>query len=451
VPSRSPRVFIGLNEVAGLYTSLQQGLEELGIPTMRIDEGGNPRGYRPARSKDMDGQVRPFHDGWARLAAGLERASLAVSRRRRKARGAARFLWAAAGGGVLAMKTTYRAALLVNVIAAYDVVLLTGGSSFFRGRELPLLRRVGKRVVVVFAGSDHRPAFLNGRLLRTMSTDEIIEDARRTHRYVRLAERHATAVVAASCSAQFHRRPFVLFMALGVPFEPAADEESRRAPVFTGRGIRILHSPSDPISKGTPVVRELIARLRAEGIQIDFVEITDRPHSEVLAALSECDFAVDELYSDTPLGRFATEAAWFAKPAVTAGEYSRAMADEVPPAFIPPATFVPLEEVEAAVRAFISDPGYRDSCGAAIQAFVQGEWSPAAVARRFLRVIRDDVPEEWLCDPARLTYVGGYGLAPDAWKASVGAVVEAAGGVDQLGLNESSARSLKERLNVPSA
>ena len=161
MPSRPPRIFIGLNEVAGLYTSLQQGLEELGITTMRIDEGGNPRGYRPARSTDMDGRIRPFHDGWARVAAGLERASHAVSGRRRKARGGGRFLWAVAAAGVLAMKTTYRVALLVNVIFAYDVVMLTGGSSFFRGRELPLLRRLGKRVVVVFAGSDHRPAFLN--------------------------------------------------------------------------------------------------------------------------------------------------------------------------------------------------------------------------------------------------------------------------------------------------
>ena len=44
-----------------------------------------------------------------------------------------------------------------------------------------------------------------------------------------------------------------------------------------------------------------------------------QPNSVVLEQLARCDFIIDQLYADFPMPGFATEAAWFGKPAVTAG------------------------------------------------------------------------------------------------------------------------------------
>jgi hypothetical protein len=362
-----------------------------------------------------------------------------------------RLAFVAAQATVEAARSAYRLALLMRVITGYDVVVLTGGSSFFRGRDLPLLHRLGKRIVVVFTGSDHRPPFLNGKMYRAMSTDKIVAETKRIHRFVGLAERYATAIVALSSSAQFHSRPFVQFLALGIPFAPSEAKSVDGGPTFTGTGVRILHCPTDPISKGTATVRAIIDGLRADGLAIDYVEIIGRPHHEVLAALSACDFAIDELLSDTPLARFATEAAWFGKPAVTAGEYAREIVRDLPASLIPPSTFVPPEDAGAVVRRFVEDADHRIRQGRNVEAFVRGQWNPRAVASRFLEIVEGEVPPEWLYDPARLTYVGGWGLGANEWRLSVGAVLDKAG-VESLGLSEALIGRIMARLREgPSA
>jgi hypothetical protein len=335
---------------------------------------------------------------------------------------------------VQAVRSAYRLALLGKVLVGYDVVVLTGGASFFRGLDLPLLRRLGKRIIVVFTGSDHRPPYLNGKMYRTRPTVEVVAETTRIRRFVALAERYATTIIALSSSAQLHRRPFVHFLALGVPFAPSQSPVTRRSPFFTGSGVRILHCPTDVISKGTPTVRAIIEGLRRDGLSIDYVELIGRPHRDVLAALAECDFAIDELLSDSPLARFAVEAAWFGKPAVTAGEYAREILHDLPASLIPPSTFIPPEEVGPIIRRLVDDPDHRVHRGSEVEAFVRGRWNPVAVADRFLTIIEGEVPSEWIYDPACLRYVGGWGLNPDEWQHSVRAVVEASG-VESLGVS----------------
>ena len=85
------------------------------------------------------------------------------------------------------------------------------------------------------------------------------------------------------------------------------------------RLIRILHSPSSPEVKGTYLIRQAINALKAKGYPIDYVEIMGKPNTVVIAELEKCDFIVDQLYSDTPMSGFATEAAFFGKTAVVGG------------------------------------------------------------------------------------------------------------------------------------
>lgn len=444
--ARRHRVFIGITEVAGIYTSLQQGLEELGVPTLRVDVAGNPRGYRASRTPNSQWQPRRLAGTtWSALGSALERASSAMSRPRSRPARIARLPLLAL---TQVLRGVYRIALLAIVILRYDVIVFTGGASLLRGRDLPLLDRMGKLIVVVFTGSDHRPPYLNGKMFRSLTTDEIIQESERICGFVRLAERHATAIVALSSSAQFHRRPFVHLLGLGVPFGWDEVQRPSNRRFFSGEGVRILHSPTDTISKGTPAVRAIVQSLRSEGLAVDYVELIDRPHSEILGALSECDFVIDELYSDTPLARFATEAAWFGKPAVTTGEYARVMAADVPESMIPPTSFAPPERAADMARRYVTDGEYRARSGAEVQQFVRDQWRPRAVADRFMRIVSGSIPAEWIYDPSQLTYVDGWGLTPEAWRASMQAVLER-GGQKAIGLPDHFLSTILARLREP--
>ena len=67
-------------------------------------------------------------------------------------------------------------------------------------------------------------------------------------------------------------------------------------------------------------------------MNIEFVEITNRPNSEVIAKLQQCDLVIDQLYSDSTMTGIAYEAAELAKPTIVSGYglndvviYSKAM------------------------------------------------------------------------------------------------------------------------------
>lgn len=59
-------------------------------------------------------------------------------------------------------------------------------------------------------------------------------------------------------------------------------------------------------------------------------------NATVLQELQQCDFVIDELYSDVPLAMLATEAAIFGKPVIVGGYYSNNFSPENPDSQIPP-------------------------------------------------------------------------------------------------------------------
>ena len=144
------------------------------------------------------------------------------------------------------------------------------------------------------------------------------------------------------------------------------------------------------------------------GARIEYRELVGQPNHEVLRALRWCDFVVDEVYSDTPMARFATEAAYFGKAAVV-GSYAAALyhVREDPP--LPPSLLCHPDEIEEAIMSLASDASLRGELGLRAQAFVTQQWSPADVAGRLLRLIDGAAPAEWVVQPRDLTYVHGWG------------------------------------------
>jgi hypothetical protein len=405
------RVFLGLVEIAGYYRNLSDGLRRLGVECVFVDLSGNPHGY-----EDRD-----------RPGAGI-RAIERAARAKAAATGVRRTWWALV---VAAMKVP----LLVWAALRFDTFVLGYRSTFLAYRELPWLHRLGKRIVYCFHGSDARPPYLDGSIMapeRGLSVEACATATATTLRIVRRVDRYADLVVSHPPYGHFHQRPFVSFLALGIPMPgtpmppPLADDD---------RPLRVVHAPSHPAAKGTATIRDIVKRAGASGHRIEFVEISGRPHADVLAELRRADLVIDQLYSDTPMAGLAAEAASVGVPAVVAGYESTEIAGAVPDGRLPPTAYCQPDEAYDTVVALAADASERRRLGTDAHRFVSDEWSVEAVARRWLRILGGDVPPGWLADPAAIRHVHGCGL-PAARARELIADLAAVAGPAALGLDD---------------
>jgi hypothetical protein len=407
---------MGLVEVAGYYAALQKGFGELGIDATVVSLDSHPFGY----SGGSPGRLR------ARLTVALVRAShrAYVRRARTPRRDRARKIWWTLSHKVLA------AAALLWAGLSYDVFIFSYRTSLDGLRDLPLLKLLRRKIIYVFHGSDSRPPYIDGALMLGggVSVEQCIEFASRQKREIGIIERYADQIVNHPLSAHFHARPFVSFLSLGIPRDFAAPgaETGEDGPTAR-RATRILHCPSHPEAKGTPEIRRAVASLRAKGHEIEFAEITGRPNAEVLAGIARCDFVVDQVYCDTPMAGFAAEAAFLGKPAVVGGYGAGAVRELLPAEAIPPTLYCSPGELEAAVERLILDADLRARLGEQARRYVEETWAPRRVAARFLRLISGDLPREWVCDPARVRYLHGFGLPEGEARRLVREVVERGG------------------------
>lgn len=393
------KVFVGLSDICGYYSKLQEGFHEIGQPCLFVNAFPSIE-YRRRYSAPLVGRM-------------VERvANLRV----RYPRGSVARLFFTALQSVLMLP------LFIHALFACQAFIFGGGVTFWAPYDLWLLRLFRKRVILVFHGTDTRPPYINGAIVAPdVSVDRVLSETRRTKRRLRALERYATVMVNHTLTAHFHERPIVAWLHIGIPYTVAD------AMPATGTGTHIVHAPTRPGPKGSALVEAALARLQSRGHDITYVKLVGRTNAEVLAALRQCHFVVDELFSDTTMATFALEAASFGKPAVV-GTYGLDELKRVTPAeLVPPAAVCTGETVEEVIERLISDPASAVALGAEARAFVQRTWAPALVAARFARLCRGDVPQEWLFDPGSLRYFHGWGLSDAQARASVAAVLERGG------------------------
>jgi glycosyltransferase involved in cell wall biosynthesis len=401
--ARSPRVFIGPVEIAGYYTRLAGALRELGLHAVAVDLSGHT--YR--------------YEATGRPPAVVRLATVATVRGE-AARGSrlVRLWWRAA-------RIASRLALLGWAVVRFDAFVFGYGQTLLGGRELPLLRALGKRIVFVFNGSDARPPYVDGADMassRGMSIRECIALARRKKERIRRIERYAHAVVSQPAFSLLFERPVVDFFRIGVPWTPAD-----AVPPHPGSAGRIVHSPSDPEVKGSDRIRDTIDQLRAEGRDLELIELRGVPNEVVRREIARADFVIDQLYSDAPMVGFATEAATAGRPAIVGGyawPQLHAIYDE---ASMPPVQECHPDELRDAIVRLVDDRTYREELGARAKAFVESAWNRRGIAERYLALLRGDVDPAWLFDPRRLRYVRGVGLDEERAREIVAAVIDEAG------------------------
>lgn len=389
------KVFVGPIEVAGIAQGLVKGFSELGVPAELVLSFPHSFQY---------GCDRRFWiaDVWQRI--GLARANTPRHRLLRKG------LW-------VLVHQIWGWLVLVSSLPRFDAFIFLFGNTITNSRlELWLLKLLRKRLIFVYVGSDARPPFIDGVWFPAGGEEEpdtakARAMAMRFKRKLRLHEYYADFLVNSPSTAQYHEKKFINWFAMGLPKVAPVDHSTLDAAGSLRDGsVRILHSPSSPAVKGSSAIVEAVERLRARGHAIELVKIEGVSNEVVLRELARCDFVIDQLYSDTPMAAFATEAAHYGKPAVVGGYFAEEIADVLRPEWIPPSLFVTPKTLEAAVERLVVDRDFRETLGRRAREHVKTRWSASQVAGRYLELIHGRAEAAWWCDPQNVLYVRGCGM-----------------------------------------
>lgn len=393
-----PKVFIGLIDIASYYSSLKRGFDDIGVQSVFVALESN----KFSRESTLESKYLTLRMVYYVIDICSKKSENHILKK----------------CYLLILFPALKAILLLWAAIRFDVFIFGFGQTFFNYKELPFLRALGKKVFHVFNGSDSRPPYLSGKYIHPdykINIASCFEQSKKKKITVHSIENNSDICINHPPQAHFHEKKFINYCFIGFPcqLEDIPNEQSITSSLNV---VRIVHAPTAPGPKGTLDIRELISRLVGEGLNINYIELINKPNKEVIDELKICDFVIDELYSDIPLAGLATEAAFFGKPAVVAGYAQDEIREYASKAGIPMELYVKPEDIELTVRKLITDAKWREECGRIAKSFVCAHWNPAQVAGRFLRLIRGDIPAEWWHDPQSIQYEFGWGVSEDQAK-----------------------------------
>jgi hypothetical protein len=228
------------------------------------------------------------------------------------------------GKGVLKVfKLIYAPLLLGYLLNKYDKFLYLGAAGFIspyvdgREKEFKFIKKTNKKLVLYFLGSEIRSFKLLDVFSRKNEMDVVttyqmishagidsIENESARKQLGQVADKYADVIFNPSTDQMAYIKrdtyPCVYFLKDDL-FKPNFNKFDQLNEII------ILHGPSSPIIKGTPLVRAVIKKLKAEGYKFKYVELVNVSHGSILKALSEAHIVLNEFYAFVP-GVFGVEA-----------------------------------------------------------------------------------------------------------------------------------------------
>jgi glycosyltransferase involved in cell wall biosynthesis len=268
----------------------------------------------------------------------------------------------------------------------YEVVHLHFGTSFLpRLLDVPLLKRLGARVVFHFHGCEIRNRDHMLRTHRLSTCTECDAFCRPRHQtWLRAqAARWADLVYYSTDDlresiAGAVQLPLAIeadrWIEAGRAHAPAADpaRDGVRGPLVIG------HAPTDRLIKGTRHVVAAVEALRAELPRIELRLFERRPWAEMPRALAECDVIVDQLHMGG-YGLLAIEGMAVGKPVVAyLRDDVRAARPDLPVVSAEPTLLADT------LRALASEPAVRAGIGELGRAFARSVHDVRVVGARLL-------------------------------------------------------------------
>lgn len=413
---KKTKILIAPIEIAGYYANLAKGFKELGVEHDFVVYTSHSFGYggeskRPIllRVADWFNQLRNERSFFLIKAISIIPTRLLT------------YVWG------------------MTALFRYDVFIFGFGESLFPNNiDLPILRFFGKKIISNLShGSEARPPYIDGSYLSKegdlSSISEIFSLVLRNKKILTKHLRYADLVIGAPYStSQFANNTFINYLNIGIPITYNYSNNNNSTPLKSEfksieKTIRILHSPSNPVSKGTSQITKAIENLKSKGYLIDFILIHNRPFHEVLSEIQQCDFVVDQIFSDTPMAGFATEAAWFGKPAVVGGYGLDKLKKFLPDDMWPPSKICHPDFIEEAIEDLLMSKDNREKLGKEAQAFVRDKWNSVEVAKKYLCLIKGEMPMDWIINPIDIEYLEGVGQSVSRTKLTIQQLTSAYG------------------------
>ncbi|MGA0163838.1 MAG: hypothetical protein ACO3LE_06235 [Bdellovibrionota bacterium] len=407
------RIFLGPVDIAGYYTNLAQGFRKIGIEAHCFFLRPHPFQYQGRDSEH-------FFLNWIDF---LDRSMKSENR------------LTALFASFLYVGTQF--CLFIYAAIRFDVFIFGFGRGILPKSllqaELWFLKRLGKKLIFRFHGSDCRPPYING--FRPDNKDRVcIEKIKRAKQKIKIIERYADFCITAPAQAQFFEKDFIWGGFLGPPQPPRIMDEIK-SPENSTRCVKILHSPSRFESKGSSLILQMIEKLKDEGFDIDFTLLQGASNAEVLKRISESDLVIDQCYSDTPMAGLAAEAASLGKATLVGGYISSELEKYFPISHTAPSFFCQPEEMLDKIRAIIRKPACLKQKGREAQSFIKDKWSQETVAAGFMRLLEKNIPSQWYFSPLEIEYGLGAGIDKIQVKANVKHLIETHG-LESLQLND---------------
>lgn len=300
-----------------------------------------------------------------------------------------------------------------KTFASFDIIFYNHGESISgKPREFKLMRKLGKKLVFVFHGSDIRPAYLNGAIWQRggVGLAAIRKLVKYQKRIVRDAERFADLIVCWSGITHFFSKPVVLHEHIGFPLSNWSElqgatglPEGKKTEV-----IRVLHSPSSTVAKGTLEIEAVISSLQSSGFPISYERLSGVSNSTVLAKIKQADFVIDQLYADTAGGVLAAESSILGK-AVVVGAIDKKWLSELLGDSTPPTCLIHPTELEQEIRKLSTDVQYRRERAIAAKSYFEQFWRPENVARNYIAALQGIELKHSRVDPRSIHHArGGY-------------------------------------------
>lgn len=306
-------------------------------------------------------------------------------------------------------------ALWLSFFWADAILYISGTTPTGTFLEIKVLKLItNKRLNVLFHGSDARPPYLNGaRHKEGMPIDwqKIRTQVSEIKQLIRKVELSGARVFAYPGISHFFSRPFIDWQLLGMPV--AEDVKRTRASLEKGqlnpRITRVLHSPSNPEAKGTSSIRSMIAKLRAEGHEIEYQELHGVPNSEVRRAILKADIAIDQLYCDRPGAAFSLECITNGVLCIVGSNQTEWLSDHYKNVPIQPCYLIPSSEVSNVLRNLLRNPRERKTLAAELQSTARTDFSPETIGDRWLSAIFLEPSPDAYFDPNTLDHeMGGF-------------------------------------------
>lgn len=397
--SKKLRIFIGLSEVAGYHQNLKKGFRTLGYKCFFINN--NPSHFNHGGDDENTLVII-----WRYLI-------------RKRHEHQNRNLLFKTFWYVLCQANAF--IVFVWALFAFDVFILGFAGTFFKYRELPILKFFGRKVLYIFHGTDSRAPYLNG-VYKGRTTDEVIGATKRLKERLVVIEKYADHIISNPSQGHLHSSIFINRDYVSYPMSYGG---SYKLSLNNNKEIRIVHAPSNGDVKGTSEIRAIINKLKGEGFDICYIELTGVSNATVLKELMNCDIVIDQLYSDNLLTGISIEAGYSGKPSVMGSYYSDKLRDnydgEIPFIYCQPG------DLEKNLRGLIDNKKLRRSYGIRAEKFVHSNCDPEKVAVNFLKIINNKIPSKWFFDPMKTTYLYGAGLSKNEVADNIKAVVRRGG------------------------